>query len=99
MESNRGLRRPRNQLLIAAQREIVLTYGELGKAIGLQGVAIRNQIGRVLDAVSDECERRLEPSLAALVVRKDSGKPGPGWEEGGDPWHKEQRKVFDRWSR
>lgn len=33
-------------------------------------------LGRLLDVLSVECERRQEPSLASLVVRRETGEVG-----------------------
>jgi hypothetical protein len=87
----------RAALIIAAMRRSLLTYGELGDALGMEGVALRNQLRHVLDAVAKTCFARGEPSLAALVVNKESGQPGAGWQNGSVPWHTEVRRVFQHW--
>lgn len=86
--------RARAALTVAAMRRTLLTYKELGTAIGMSGVELRNRLPRVLDALSDECNHAGEPSLAALVVNADTGKPGAGWSDGVRPWHTEVRRVF-----
>jgi hypothetical protein len=63
----------RAALIIAAMRRSILTYGELGKALGMEGITLRNQLRHVLDDVSDVCITGGEPSLAALVVNQDTG--------------------------
>ena len=88
----------RAALIVAAMRRSILTYGELGKAVGLEGVALRNQMRHVLDAVSSDCQQAKEPSLAALVVNAQTGEPGAGWTDGRVPWHAEVQQVFRRWS-
>lgn len=82
----------RAALVIAATRKSILTYGELGAAIGMTGVNLRNQMRHVLDRLSEDCDEYHEPSLAALVVKAESGEPGSGWE---GPWSATVRNVFD----
>lgn len=48
-------------------RRTFLTYGELGQAIGMTGIELRNQMRHVLDHLSIACNDKKEPSLAALV--------------------------------
>jgi len=92
------VRQAKAALIIAAMRRSILTYGELGKALGIDGVALRNEMRHVLDDLSDDCTARDEPSLAALVVNQRSGAPGQGWRDGTVPWHAEVRAVFRRWA-
>lgn len=88
----------RAALIVAAMRRSIVTYGELGKALGIDGVALRNEMRHVLDDLSDDCTARREPSLAALVVNQRSGAPGQGWQDGSVPWHTEVQAVFRRWA-
>ena len=83
---------------MAAQRRTIVTYGELGKTIGMDGVALRNEMRHVLDDLSADCIARGEPSLAALVVRQSTGAPGQGWEDGAVPWYTEVQSVFRQWA-
>jgi hypothetical protein len=78
-------------------RRSILTYGELGKALDMEGVALRNQLPAVLDDLSEECIAAKEPSLAALVVNQSTGQPGKGWTDGSVPWHAEIQKCFRYW--
>ncbi|MGN7132059.1 hypothetical protein ACTHQY_02175 [Rhodococcoides corynebacterioides] len=87
--------RARAALIVAALRRTLLTYGELGAAIDVQGIALRNQARHILDHLSTQNEERGEPSLAALVVNSQTGKPGAGWTDGALDWHTEVRRVFD----
>jgi hypothetical protein len=87
----------RAALIVAAMRRTTLTYGELGTALGIKGVDLRNQLRHVLNAVSQQCATNGEPSLAALVVKQDTGQPGSGWQDGKVPWHAEVRAVFRHW--
>lgn len=84
--------------LIVAVRRSLLTYGELGRAIGLGGIALSHEMRHDLDDVSDHCQTAGEPSLAALVVNADSGAPGQGWTNGIRPWHAEVQAAFRAWS-
>ena len=43
------VRQAKAALIIAAMRRSILTYGELGKALGIDGVALRNEMRHVLD--------------------------------------------------
>lgn len=88
----------RAALVVAAMRRSLLTYGELGRAIGVGGVGLRNEMRLILDDLSDDCQSRGEPSLAALVVNKDTGEPGAGWTNGPDTtWQQEVRLCFRHW--
>lgn len=88
----------RAALIMAAMRRTIVTYGELGKAIGIEGVGVFYELRHVLDDLSDDCINRGEPSLAALIVNKDTGAPGSGWTDGARPWHTEVQKVFQYWA-
>lgn len=89
----------RAALILAARRRTLVTYKELGLAIGMTGVALSSHMGRVLDDLSDQCIAAGEPSLAALVVNSATGAPGKGYEEGGVPWHTEVQEVFRHWAK
>jgi hypothetical protein len=69
--------RLRAATIIAARRRSTITYGEAELAI--DGLYVAQGLGPALDLLSYDCEARGEPSLAALVVRKDSGKVGDGF--------------------
>ena len=51
-----------------------MTYGQASTAC--EGAYIPQGLGPLLDVLSVDCDRRGEPSLAALVVRKDSFEVG-----------------------
>jgi len=70
-------------LIITAMRRSVLTYGEAGEAIGLDGVALPDKVYRVLDDFSASCIEAEEPSLAALVVNAETGEPAQGGRRAG----------------
>jgi hypothetical protein len=87
----------RAALIVAAMRRSLLTYAELGAAIGMRGVNLRNQMRHVLDALSVDCHSLGEPSLAALVVNQRNGEPGSGWSSK-KPWHWHVQRVFEHWA-
>ncbi|MBM0229239.1 hypothetical protein [Micromonospora sp. ATA51] len=89
----------RAALILAARRRSLVTYKELGLAIGMTGVSLSHHMGRVLDELSDVCIEAGEPSLAALVVKSDTGAPGKGFDDGGVPWHSEVQEVFRYWAK
>src|SRR5450830_1929412 len=90
--------RARSALITAAMRRTLLTYKELGQAIGLAGdLPLPHHINRVLDAVSKRCIDHDEPSLADLVVSKDMGEPGSGFTKGALEWHTEAQRCFRFW--
>ena len=74
----------RAALIIAAMRRSILTYGELGTALGIEGVALRNQLRHVLDDVSKMCFKNNEPpwlswsSTRSLGSRVRAGKTEVG---------------------
>jgi hypothetical protein len=78
-------------------RRSLLTYAELGAAIGMGGVNLRNQMRHVLDELSEQCHQAKEPSLAALVVNQRNGEPGAGWSSA-KPWHWHVQRVFKFWT-
>lgn len=87
----------RAALTIAAMRRTLVTYGELGQAIGIDGIALRNEMRHILDDLAQDCNERGEPSLAALVVSKSHGEPGSGWTNGRLTWIEEVRACFEHW--
>jgi hypothetical protein len=96
---NEQVGQARAALIMAAMRRSIVTYGELGRAIGMQGVDLRNQMRHVLDEVSERCVAAGEPSLAALVVNATTGEPGAGWRDGAVPWHSELQQAFKHWTK
>lgn len=66
--------RLREVLIKAAKRRDTITYVEASEATN--STYIPQNLGKPLDLLSEDCIQRDEPSLAALVVRKDSGQVG-----------------------
>jgi hypothetical protein len=69
--------RLRSATIVAAQRRDTLTYTEAEAAI--DSLYIARGLAPVLDLLSHDCHVRGEPSLAALVVRQDTGEVGDGF--------------------
>lgn len=84
----------RRVLVVAAREGRVLTYEQASAATG--AAYLPRGMGPLLDVVRTDCERRGEPPLAALVVRKDSGSVGDGY--GGDAIA-ERAACFAHWGK
>lgn len=91
----------RDVVHVAAMREYLVdvaragdkaTYGELVDGAGLPYPA--RGLGRLLQLLSEDCDRRSEPGLAALVVAKSSGEVGSGY--GGNAAN-ERTRVYRYW--
>ena len=88
----------RSALITAAMRRTTLTYGELAMAIELpENVPLPHHINRVLRSVSEECIARGEPSLAVIVVNRQTGEPGKGFVDGPSKWFGEAQQCFRKW--
>jgi hypothetical protein len=88
----------RAALIMAALRRSIVTYKELGHAIGLKGVELRNVMPHVLERVANHCAAAGEPPLTAVVVNSQTGAPGSGWHGHGEPWHTDVQRVFRHWT-
>lgn len=71
----------RDHLIEVARAGDTETYGDLKTVLDLPYPP--NGLGRLLDLLSEDCIRRGEPSLAALVVTSRVGEVGSAFE--GDP--------------
>jgi hypothetical protein len=80
---------------VAAQRRSTLTYAEAATAIDELYPA--RGLGRAPDLLSQDCSQRGEPSLAALVVRSDSGEVGEGWAAGTASAAREHERCSEHW--
>ncbi len=85
--------RLRGVLIKVAKRRGTITYAEASE--GINRAYIPQNLGKPLDLLSEDCIRRDEPSLAALVVRKDTGEVGSAFV--GDA-EAERMRCYDRWS-
>ena len=64
----------------AVRQGRTITYSELAGRVGPP--LSRRQVHRqLLTPLAERCRRAGLPNLAALVVRKDTGKPGGGWQD------------------
>ena len=70
----------RGYLVDAAKARASVTYGELVRETGLS-VPPRG-LGRLLVLLSEDCARRGEPTLAAIVVTQSTGEVGDGYGSG-----------------
>ena len=71
----------RNELIRVAVDGETITYSELKARLRLPWAT--NGMGRMLDLLSADCQRREEPSLAAIVVGQQTGEVGHDFD--GDP--------------
>jgi hypothetical protein len=86
--------RLRSATIVAAQHHSTLTYTEAAAAI--DALYSYRRLGAALDLLSHDCIARDEPSLAALVVQKNSGQVGDGFV--GDA-ALEREHCYQRWGR
>jgi len=88
--------RARAALIAVACTGQTITYKGLSAAIG--NLYLYRRLGGLLDALSWDCFKRGELSLAALVVRTGSRSPGTGFIHGDDePIEDYQRRVQRHW--
>lgn len=85
--------RARAALIMAALRHSIVTYKELGFAIGLKDIELRNEMRHVLEQLANECHDVGKPPITALVVNAQTGASGAGWRCIGEPWHADVRRV------
>lgn len=79
-------------LIEVARSRGTISYSALIKALDLPHAT--NGLGRILDLLSEDCSRRDEPSLAALVVSQSTGEVGEAfW---GNP-ASERKLVYQIW--
>jgi hypothetical protein len=83
------LPRVRELLITVAGAGITVTYGAMREALALPHPP--NGLGRLLDLLSEDCFRRGEPSLAAVVVSQSSGEVGSAFVGNAE----EERKLLD----
>jgi hypothetical protein len=74
----RVLPRLRALLVDAARRRATMTYREV--AVALEHAYLQQGLGPVLDVLAEDCSRRGEPRLDALVVTVKQGEVGTGFE-------------------
>jgi len=86
------LPRTRDFLIDVAREGLTVTYGEVKGELDLPYAP--NGMGRLLDLLSEDCARRGEPSLAAIVVNRSTGEVGHDF--AGDAFA-ERKLVYKRW--
>lgn len=86
--------RMRPFLIEEARAGSTVTYGELVQSLDLPCSA--KGLGRLLVLLSEDCYRRGEPTLAAIVVTATTGEVGHGYGRGAP---QERRALYDHWSR
>lgn len=87
-----ALPKMRDHLIEVARRRDTITYGQLVGDLALP--YLPRGLGRPLDLLSEDCFRRKEPSLAALVVSDSTGEVGSDF--GGDPLA-ERAAIYSYW--
>ncbi len=85
--------RVRDRLVELARARSTTTYGALKEDIGLPHPA--NGFGRILDLVAEDCRRRGEPRLDALVVTVEHDEVGSGHGSGAAARREE---VYAHWA-
>ncbi|WP_432943830.1 hypothetical protein ACQPXM_01215 [Kribbella sp. CA-253562] len=88
-----SLPRVRDHLIEVARRRGSTTYGQLKADLDLPHAT--NGLGRLLDLLSVDCQRRGEPSLAAIVVNATTDEVGSDF--GGDAVA-ERRDLYTYWT-
>lgn len=81
-------------LIDEARAGTTITYGEVVRALRLP--VPPKGLGRLLVLLSEDCARRGEPTLAALVVRQSTGEVGDGY---GPQARDDRKELLDFWSR
>lgn len=91
---NDAIRRAWPILIESARDGRTISYSELAERAGppLNRRRIHRQL---LAPLSERCRRAGLPDLSALVVRKDTGKPGGGWFDPEHPDAREQAEWLD----
>lgn len=80
-------------LMDEARAGTTITYGEVVRALRLN--VLPRGLGRLLVLLSEDCARRGEPTLAALVVRQSTGEVGDGY---GPQALDDRRELLDFWA-
>jgi hypothetical protein len=83
----------RRLLVAEAKAGATITYGEVVRTLKLS-VAPKG-LGRLLVLLSEDCARRGEPTLAAIVVTQSTGEVGHGY---GPEAQDDRRELLDYWS-
>lgn len=81
-------------LIDEARAGATITYGELVRTLRLP--CPPKGLGRLLVLLSEDCARRGEPTLAAIVVTQTTGEVGDGYGVGA---RDDRAELYDYWSR
>ena len=84
----------RGMLIEEARSRATVTYGEVVRDLRLP--TSPKGLGRLLDLLSEDCARRGEPTLAAIVVTAGTGEVGHGYGEGADS---DREALYAHWAR
>ena len=87
-----SIARMREHLVDAARAGETVTYGELVREADLP--VPPKALGRLLVLLSEDCARRGEPTLAAIVVTAATGEVGDGYGAGAA---RDRRELRDYW--
>lgn len=82
-------------LIAAAHNRQVLNYDIVGKLIGVPRQGLANHLGHIMRY----CERHNLPPLTALIVKKNSGRPGVGLVTVTDLNRDIERVFSEKWFR
>lgn len=80
-------------LIEEARAGATITYGEVVRTLDLP-VAPKG-LGRLLVLLSEDCARRGEPTLAAIVVTQSTGEVGHGY---GPEAPQDRQELWDHWA-
>ena len=83
----------RAMLIDEARAGATVTYGEVVRDLALP--VPPKGLGRLLELLSEDCARRGEPTLAAIVVTQATGEVGHGYGAGA---HSDRDALYRYWS-
>lgn len=82
MPTPRQIKQLRDRLVSVAKSQKRVAYSRVDHLVGLDVTNVpsdRGKLGAILAAIGAEEDRHGRPFLPAVVVRKHSGRPGPGF--------------------
>ncbi len=83
----------REMLIDEARANATVTYGDVVRDLALP--VPPKGLGRLLELLSEDCARRGEPTLAAIVVTRSTGEVGYGYGAGA---HSDRDALYRYWS-
>lgn len=90
----RSVEAMRGMLIDEARARATVTYGEVVRDLSLP--TSPKGLGRLLDLLSEDCARRGEPTLAAIVVTAGTGEVGHGYGAGAGA---DREALYAHWAR